>query len=60
MNNETILLLLWLGLTILYPMIKKGMQAIALDLTYLIMIPIGLIYRLWKILQYYMKKHLMK
>lgn len=61
MNNETILLLLWLGLTITYPMIKKGIQEIALDLTYLIMTPIGLIYKLWKkIIQYYMKRPLKK
>lgn len=46
MNNETILLLLWLGITITYPMIKKGLQEMALDLTYIIMLPVGLILNL--------------
>ena len=56
MNNETILLLLWLGLTITYPMIKKGIQEMALDLTYLIITPIGLIYRLCKNIQQFIAR----
>lgn len=56
MNNETILLLLWLCLTITYPMMKKGIQEMALDLAYLIITPIGLIYRLCKNIQQFIAR----
>lgn len=50
MNNELILLGTWLGLVILYPMIKKGLQEMTLDITSILMIPIGLIIKCLKII----------
>lgn len=53
--------LLWLIILMLfYKQIKSNMQEIILDLIYIIITPIGLIYRLWVIITQYLQKRILK
>lgn len=51
MNNDLLILTLWLTFVLIYPYLKKGLQQIILDTTELLMIPIKLILNIVKIIK---------
>lgn len=56
MNNDLLILTLWLTFILIYPYLKKGLQQIILDTTELLMIPIKLILNIVKLIRIKFRK----